>query len=690
MKKVFNKYPFIKQRSLSDCGVACLLMILNYHHGNIDYEYIRDLTNTDTKGTTAYHLIEGAKKLGFKAYGIKCELDNINQMILPAIAHLKLETGYHYVVIYKINKKDETIIVADPVDKIKKYSFLDFSDLWTGVMIILYPNSSIKYINDDTNICKLIMPTIKKYYHLVLKICMLSIILGSTYFITSFYTEWLMNDITSNSQIYLIILSLFMFLCYMIKNITNFIRNNLLAFLTRRMQLIMTNDIVKRIIYLPFNFYDRRTTGEVISKITDFMTLQNFIQKVFIYISFDLILLIISLIVLLSMYNQLFYIQLLFLIANIMIMISLNNYYINYNANLQKNKDVFINYLTEIVMGYESIKGIGVEENINDTFLSKYHLMIKDEESYQKLLFTHNLSKDLLQDILYITQMLVISFLIMKNDFQLTSFFTYQLFSSYFLEYSTNGIYIFRDYKNIKEVYKRISFLFAKQEEEINNDLVFNKITFTNFTCGYNSNLFNPFSLNINLGSKILLKGESGSGKSTIFKNLMKYYEIDRGLIYFNDIDINDCSHNDIKHNITYVTQNGLLFTNSLYYNLTLNRNIDRKELENIIKLCHIDEIMFKHNLGLNMWLNENGQNLSGGERQRIILGRALLNNFQILLLDEATNQMDASLEENILNNIFRLYKDKIIIVISHHKKLLAKYDYILEIKNNEVIINEY
>ena len=106
MKK---KYPFIKQDGFKDCGVSSLLMIIKYYHGNISKERLRELTKTNKNGTTAYNLIEAARMLGFRANGIKCKLEEIENTNLPCIAYVTINDIYkHYIVIYKINfeKKD--------------------------------------------------------------------------------------------------------------------------------------------------------------------------------------------------------------------------------------------------------------------------------------------------------------------------------------------------------------------------------------------------------------------------------------------------------------------------------------------------------------------------------------------------------------------------------------------------------
>ena len=127
-------YPFDKQEEAKDCGVACLSMIIKYYKGYLSMEKIRDLLKVNQSGTTAYHIIEGAKQIGFTAKGVKCTLDDINEdnIVLPCIANVIINNTYkHFIVIYKIDFKNNKIVIADPANKIMIMSFDIFKSIFT-------------------------------------------------------------------------------------------------------------------------------------------------------------------------------------------------------------------------------------------------------------------------------------------------------------------------------------------------------------------------------------------------------------------------------------------------------------------------------------------------------------------------------------------------------------------------------
>ena len=184
---------------------------------------------------------------------------------------------------------------------------------------------------------------------------------------------------------------------------------------------------------------------------------------------------------------------------------------------------------------------------------------------------------------------------------------------------------------------------------------------------------------------KILLLGNSGSGKSTLLKILYKYYDVSRGMVLVNGIDINDFSISDIRDDIIYVSQNETLYTGSIKDNILLNRDIDYKDFLDMCCYLEVDNIIKDNLLGYDFLLEENGANISGGERQRIILARALFKKGNVILIDEGLSQMDIDLERRVLKRIFSIFKDKMIIVVSHRFNNMDLYDKLFKLKDGMV-----
>ena len=255
-----------------------------------------------------------------------------------------------------------------------------------------------------------------------------------------------------------------------------------------------------------------------------------------------------------------------------------------------------------------------------------------------------------------------------------------------------NIVTLQKDFHNFRISLNRIEDLFTISKENFEGSGYYDMCTlkgdirYEDLTYSYNSHkIFNNLNLTIKQGEKILLCGPSGSGKSTLVKLLMRYIEIPFGNISINNIDINHYHLNNLRNRITYISQQEFLFSNSIYNNIVMNREIKDNELEKVTKVTLVNKIIEKDNLKYQKIVEENGFNFSGGERQRIILARSLLKESDIYIFDEALNQIDIENEKIILNNMFKYLKNKTIIVISHRFNNQELFDRIIEINKGKI-----
>ena len=197
----------------------------------------------------------------------------------------------------------------------------------------------------------------------------------------------------------------------------------------------------------------------------------------------------------------------------------------------------------------------------------------------------------------------------------------------------------------------------------------------------------NDISFSVEQGEFVAIVGSSGSGKSTLLKIMYKYYEVERDKLYIGKYDINDYTLKDIRNNITYISQNELLYTDTIKNNIILDRQISYEDFLEVCNLTYVSDIIKEKKISYDYLLEESGANLSGGQRQRIVLARALLKQSKIILIDEGLNEVDISLERKILLNIFKKYQDKTIIIISHRLDNSDLYN--LSITLNEGTVKE-
>lgn len=193
-------------------------------------------------------------------------------------------------------------------------------------------------------------------------------------------------------------------------------------------------------------------------------------------------------------------------------------------------------------------------------------------------------------------------------------------------------------------------------------------------------------NISIKNGEKVGIVGKTGSGKSTIAKVFLGLYELRSGKFEINGRNFYDINPDKIFENISVVPQDIEMFNMSLAENITLFRNIEDNLLGKAIEISQFQEVIDKLPKGLDTIIGEKGYKLSGGERQRLAIARAICQNSQILILDEATSAMDTKTEKLIYESLEENFPNKTIIAVAHRVKTLENTDRIYVFKGGKIV----
>ena len=667
---MIKKYPFVKQRGIKDCGPACVQMILKYYHGYVNMDKLSEMMNTNQNGTTAYHINETLKLLGFKSHGIKSS--DILTLKLPCIAHVIINSSYkHYIVIYKVNPKRKTLIIADPATTLRKMSFEEFTKIWSGVTIQMYPEKQI-VCESEPKVMKFLLYYVKKNLKHIVYIYFLSIIIGLFSLVSSLALPVMINTL-NNKAVFEKAVIVFM-LIFLLKSLFIFIKNKIFIKFNQELDRQLSLDIFKNILNLPYRYYRRKTTGEITSYFNDIYIIRNAINQ-FINIVFIEIPLIIILIIIIFSIN----IPILIITLTGILMLTLITFFYRskqrvWISETTRNKALNTSYIVESIMGFETIKNLNITPKIYNRFKNKYHKFI----SCNQKLSIYEQTQDFVKVVFEIFIIFLIILTIVKYYHNnLTYFITLYILSNLLISSIKNILNCDYQISELKVALSNIVELTNKKSEnkqfiKTDGDIVIKHLNYTFDKINYtlkNINLIIPKA------SKVMVTGDSGSGKSTLFKIIKGYYKDYEGSVKIGNYEIS--KHN--FSNILYVSQKEILFTGTLDDNLSLKK-------KNIYsaKICEIDEFAKGNYYQL---IEEDGFNLSGGQKQRIVLARAL-NNFQILIIDEGLNQVSVDMERRILKSILKKYSDKTIIYISHRLDNLDLFEKYVKIQNGKVVLD--
>ena len=683
-----RKKCIVLQDGFKECGSACLLSIIRYYGGNVSMERILELTKTGKDGTNFHNMSLAGLELGMMSKGYF--IDNINDLDnieKPFISQIVINNYHHFVVVYKIN--GEKITIMDPAKGMENISISEFLKIFTGYILIMEPIKKLPIYNDNNYLLNTIKEIIISNKKIIINLILLTLITTIFMCLYSYHFKIIIDKVIDTNKLNLLIVVIIFAFVEVIKLVSEFLRNNLLLYLEQKIDLSIITNTINKIISLPYSYYKNRTTGEIITRVNDLFYVKNAISKIIVNIFLDIILVISAFIILFSI-NKTMTVYLIFVVIIYLILFRVFKNSIKQMTNkIQEDSATVNSSLVETISGYDTVKGLNLENAFKNKINKQYLNMINDNLIMSRINNYQEFLRDLFEGIIVLLVMYLGATYIMDKSLTIGSLITYNSIIYYFLNPIRNTVDFYKELFYVKNSIKRINnILNLKYESQMKKTgLVVNgKIEFRNLSFSYNGvrNIIDNFSLKIDDKSKVLILGDSGVGKSTLLKLVYKYYETPRGMVYINDKDIQDFELGDIRSNITYVSQNEILYTDTIKNNIILNRDISEEEYLKVSRLVYVEDIILKNKLSYDYMLEENGANISGGQRQRIILARALLKKGKVILIDEGLNEVDPGLEKKILKNIFREYEDRTFIIISHRKDNIEMYDKVINVSGNE------
>lgn len=351
-------------------------------------------------------------------------------------------------------------------------------------------------------------------------------------------------------------------------------------------------------------------------------------------------------------------------------------------------------------LAYDSASNISLIQSftLNNSILKKVDNLVKTAFSKQIAnvkwwSFVMGVSKSA-GLILNILVFLMGSHLFMQNEISLGSIIMFVGFSSILINIFNSLFWNIFNYSWRREKINLFLEVFDKKPKikskkgSIKPKTIKGEIEFKNVSFSYKDEIdaIRNISFNIKQGEVVAFVGHTGSGKTTTANLISRFYEVQKGQILIDNIDIKNIDLNFLRKNISVVFQDNTFLNASFLENLKIKRSITKKQIETACKKAHIWDLISKNKKGLNEIIGDKGTKLSGGEKQRLSIARAILKDAPILILDEATSALDAKTESKIQKAIANATKGRTTIIIAHRLSTIKKADRIFVFEDGKII----
>ncbi len=688
-----------------DCGPTCLRMIARHYGKNFSLQRLREISGINREGVSLLGISEAAEKIGFRTTGIKLSLSQIKEVEFPMILHWDQN---HFVVLYKI--KRNKFFVADPAKGLIEYTETEFSKHWLsttsggeseGVLLTLSPSPDFYTQDGDKNDgldFSYLLKYLYRYKQLVIQL-FVGLGVGSLLqLILPFLTQSVV-DIGINTRnlnfIYIILIAQTML--FIGRMSVDFIRSWILLHISTRINISILTDFLIKLMKLPMGYFDTKMTGDILQRMNDQKRIESFLTGSTLSVIFSMFNLVIFAVVL-AYYNINIFI--IFVVSSILYSLwvvfflkrrrELDFKRFDISAKNQSSVVQLISGMQEIKLNnceqqkrweWERIQAGLFRFNVKSLALGQYQqagtFFINEGKN---ILITFLVAKSVIDGQLTLGAMMAVQYIIgqLNSPIEQMLGFVQQLQDAKISLERLNEIREMDDEEPLDKTFIRE----LPEDKSINIE----NLSFTYPGAG-NEPVLSKIDLSIPAGKTTAIVGMSGSGKTTILKLLLRFYEPQKGDIKIGNSYLNQVSFRYWRGLCGVVMQDGFIFSDSIAKNIAVGDEYpNMAKLKHAINVANINDFVESLPLGLNTKIGSEGNGISQGQKQRILIARAVYKDPEYIFFDEATNALDANNEKVIMENLESFFKGRTVVVVAHRLSTVKNADNIIVLDKGAII----
>ena len=689
---------------MMDCGATCLRMILKNYGQLVSIHRIRKLCQTTKNGVNLLGISEAAEKLHLRTFGVRLKLDQLDEIELPSILHWNQN---HFVVLYKISKGKYHI--ADPATGLITMEKKEFSRNWfahkelhQGLSLILSPTPD--FYNQDKEEPEKglewgkVFTYFIKYRTLFLQL-FFGMLLGTVLqLVTPFLTQSVVDiGINSKNLNFINLVLIAQLMLFIGETSVTFIRSWIMLHISTRINISIITDLLIKLMRLPMVFFDIKTHGDIMQRMGDQQRIENFLTGSTLNTLFSLVNMLIFGIMLIIYDKVIFLIFMVSTILYTLWMFLFMKYrkkldHQNFKASsenqtytvemIQSIKDIKLNNSQKQKRWvWESIQAKLFKLKVKGLVLSQYQSIGAMAINQSKgILITYLCARSVIQGEITLGGMMAIQYIVGMVSGPV----------SYLLGFM-------QSYQDAKISLERLNEIYDSDEEEnsdrdyanelpINKTIEIRNLTFRYYGAG-NDPIFNNLNLTFPQNKTTAIVGVSGSGKTTILKLLMRFYEFEAGEILVGGKKIDTISQYAWRESCGLVMQENHIFADTIERNIAVGDEFpDSKRIQDSIRIANLQEFVEEQPFGINTKIGTAGRGVSQGQKQRLLIARAVYKNPNYIFLDEATNSLDANNERTIIDNLNAFFQEKTVIIVAHRLSTVTHADNIIVMEKGEIV----
>jgi ATP-binding cassette subfamily B protein len=686
------QYPVVRQYDQIDCAPACLLSVLKFYGGDAGIVQVRDLCQTDIKGSTMLDVVRAAESLGFQAVGATGDYEDLMEESMPCIAHVVLQDGFqHFIVVYRIDAFG--VLVGDPATGLRKYRRAEFEEIWKQKAVILLTPTAKVFNSSVQGWFNWVAGYLKKSESWVIQTVFLGIGYTALGLMTALFVQWLLDRFIPQKEIEKILYTgLVLLFLLSIRSLTGFFRQRFLVVLNKKVSIAICSDFLDHLFKIPKRFFDTRKTGDITARINDSMRIQQAILMVTNVTIIDGLVILGSLALMYYLAPGLAWFSMVAVpVYGLLLFRRSGKIKIEQSEVMKGYAKVESSYI-DTLQGIDDIIGLNTAQSFADLNKGLFGLFQNALERLGLTRASLSFTAECIGAMLTIGVLTAGAILVVRQDLHLGAMMAAYSLLANILPAVVNLVSAFIALQGASVAAQRLRDLLLVQPEKNAGTMPFMldaclSICAGSFGWPKSKPLLNRIDITIERGRLTSLWGESGSGKSTIVQLLQRKYPLNSGNILVDGIRAEQFDLAMYRSQIGVVPQRIKIFNATLLDNILLGRRVSHAdEVIHTIDFLGLTPFYNRFEQGLFTMLGEDGRELSGGERQVLALTRALLWKPEVLIVDEGFSFIDVDLESMIFAVVQRYAFDHAVLIITHDLPTILQTDFVYLLAKGSII----
>lgn len=684
-----GKMPFVPQLERTGCGAACLAMVCRFHGRDVPQRILREQLGIGRDGATAGRIAAVAREHGLSARGVAVEIEELSLLPRGAILHWGFR---HFVVLDRV--RADAIDIVDPAVGPRRVPISRVRREFTGVAVLAEPCAPFVPPKRGESSLKNYLRQLLSERRMISRSVVLSVVLRVFALGGPLLTAVVVDQVVPRADGSLLTTVMIgLALVYAFRWLANVARAHMLLQLRTSLDVRLTLGFIQRLVRLPFAFFQRHTTGDLLTRIASNGAIREVLSSTTLSAILDGSFAVVYLALIFANETTLGLIATGLGIAQGLAFWLIRRRVADLHREAIEARTASSGYMVQALAGMETLKSAGAEQRAVDKWSGLFADELEVGVRSGRLIATHAATMDVLTSASPLVLLAYGATAVMDGTLGLGTMLALQSLSVGFLTPLSSLVRSALSLQELGGHLERIDDVLQTPPQQkagvSRRDLVPSGAIAVQGVCFRYSDegpyAVQDVSLRIPAGTSVAIVGRSGSGKSTLAKLLLGLYAPESGTIRYDDCDLREVDHTRLRNRIGVVPQNPFIFDGTVRDNIALaDPEASMDAIVAAAQAAAIHEEISAMPMGYQTLVSEGGSSISGGQRLRLALARALLHDPRVVVLDEATSQVDQRAERSIMEHLEAMKCTRI--MIAHRLSTIAFADRIVVMEEGRVV----